>query len=195
VALKCGDPTAKLAGRLTLNPFPHLDLFGSIILPAIIIFSRSSFFIAWAKPVPVDPRNFKNLKRDDILVSIAGPLSNLFMALVCTAIFIALQFSITEVEKNSFTYFIIKMFFGGISLNVILAIFNLIPIPPLDGSHILASLLPKDIGDRFRSVGFFGVFILLFLLQVPAIRYIFYKIVNIFLTPFQIIINFFLQGS
>jgi Zn-dependent protease len=191
-ALKCGDPTAQLAGRLTLNPVPHLDLFGSIILPALIIFSHSSFFIAWAKPVPVNPANFRNYRRDDILVSIAGPISNLLTGLFFTILVIVLQLLVPEFEDNGFWYFILKMCFAGISLNVILAIFNLIPIPPLDGSHILASLLPPEAAERFRSVGFFGIFILLFILQVPVIRVIFHDIVSFFLIPYQYILNLFL---
>src|SRR5512142_2895625 len=83
-ALRLGDPTAKMMGRLTLNPTPHIDLIGSIVVPLFSLFAAGSVFIAWAKPVPVDPRNFSHYRRDDILVSVAGPVSNILMALVCS---------------------------------------------------------------------------------------------------------------
>jgi Zn-dependent protease len=190
VALKCGDPTAKIMGRLTLNPIPHLDLFGSIILPIFFTLSHSSFFIAWAKPVPVNPANFKHFRRDDFLVSIAGPASNFLLALICTFSFILL--SSLNIESGPFLIFIKKMLFNGISLNVVLGVFNLMPVPPLDGSHILAAALPQKLAEQYRKVGFLGILLVILILQVPAARLIFRDIIEIFITPFEIILNLFL---
>jgi Zn-dependent protease len=191
VALKCGDPTAKMFGRLTLNPIPHLDLFGSIILPIFFAISHSSFFIAWAKPVPVDPNNFRNYRRDDILVSAAGPLSNLLMAFICTVISILL--SLSNFDRSEFMVFIMKMFLNGITLNVVLAVFNLIPIPPLDGSHIIAAFMPRNMADQFRKIGFVGIFAIVFLLQVPAVRAVFRSIIGIMISPYEMLLDLFLS--
>lgn len=182
VALKCGDTTARDMGRLTLNPIPHIDLFGSIILPLILILGRANFFIAWAKPVPIDPRNFRNFKRDDSLVTIAGPISNFILAFLCCCIVISIKIIIDRIDVDEgtigfeFLNFLFKMFSYGIFLNVVLGIFNLFPIPPLDGSHILANLLPDAVAMRYRQIGFLGVFIILALFNfVPAFSAFFIK--------------------
>jgi len=192
VALKCGDPTARDAGRITFNPIPHIDLVGTIILPLIFVFSNSSFFLAWAKPVPVNPNNYYNYKRDDLLVSIAGPASNLLMAFLCCVVLIILSRIIPESEPNSFSYYLTRMCAGGITLNIFLAVFNLFPVPPLDGSHVLASFLPDSVSYQFRKVGFFGVFMLLFLLQVPFFRKILFAVVKFVLIPYEYFLNLFL---
>jgi Zn-dependent protease len=191
-ALRCGDTTARDAGRLTLNPIPHIDLFGSIIIPLLLVFSGSTFFLAWAKPVPVNPNNFYNYRRDDILVSFAGPLSNLVMGFVCCAAYVILSKVSPDPAAGTFSFFVMKMFVSGITLNVFLAIFNLIPVPPLDGSHILASFLPENIGDMYRRVGFVGVFLVLFLLQVPAFKTILFNIADIVLIPYRYFLDLFL---
>jgi Zn-dependent protease len=191
VALKCGDPTAKMFGRLTLNPIPHLDLFGSIILPILFTISHSSFFIAWAKPVPVNPANFRNYRRDDILVSAAGPASNLLLALACTIISIIL--ASIDTGTGPFITFIKKMVFNGITLNVVLAVFNLIPIPPLDGSHIVAAFLPSNLAERFQKIGFVGIFLIVFIIQVPVVRSIFRSVIEFFLIPFELLLRIFLS--
>ena len=191
-ALQCGDTTARDAGRITFNPIPHVDLFGTIILPLIFVFSGSSFFLAWAKPVPVNPNNYYNYKRDDLLVSIAGPASNLIMAFVCCVGLIILSKIIPSSETNSFSYYLTRMFAGGITLNIFLAVFNLIPVPPLDGSHVLAAFLPDSVKYQFHKIGFIGVFILLFLLQVPAFRQILFSVVRFILIPYQFFLNIFL---
>ncbi len=190
-ALKCGDPTARDAGRLTLNPIPHIDLFGSIILPVLFVVSGSSFFIAWAKPVPVNPNNFYNYKRDDILVSFAGPLANLLMGFVCCLALILLSRISPDSGPDTVSYFLYKMFLSGVSLNVLLAIFNLIPVPPLDGSHIVASFLPENLGNQFRKIGFIGIFIVIFLLQLPAFKMLLLKIMNIVIIPYKYFLYYF----
>ncbi len=198
VALKLGDPTAKEMGRLTLNPIPHIDLVGSILVPMFSLIAAGSVFIAWAKPVPVNPMNFSHHKRDDVLVTIAGPLSNIILALSCSLTVIGLSMcSKIVVNLNSplageGLEFLLKMFYGGIYLNIVLAVFNLLPVPPLDGSHVLASLLPDSLAARYRRVGFAGIFILILLMQVPAFGMVFSSIIRGIFTPFQSMINLFL---
>ncbi len=197
VALKCGDPTAKYMGRLTLNPIPHIDLFGSILVPLFSILVAGRVFIAWAKPVPVNPLNFRNYKRDSILVSAVGPISNLVLALCCAFFVIVLLklegvFNSSDSELVKFAYeFLVKMFYGGIYLNIVLGVFNLIPIPPLDGSHVLASILPERLSESYRQIGFFGIFIIIFLMRVPAFSYLFFSIVRAIARPIEFLINVF----
>lgn len=144
-AERLGDPTARLAGRLTLNPIPHIDLVGSILLPITLLIVRSPFLFGWAKPVPVDPYNLKNPKKDMALISLAGPASNLAMAVVLS-IFLRILLHIFPTSA------IFSLFFYLIGFNVALAVFNLIPINPLDGGKILTGLLPDK---KARSFNFF----------------------------------------
>ena len=149
VAERFGDPTARLAGRLTLDPRKHIDPVMSIALPLLLLISGSPIIIGAAKPVPVDPFNLRDGRKDIALVSLAGPLTN---------ILIAVLFS-----------FVLRIFpFGVIALivhlNLLLAIFNLIPIPPLDGSKIFALLLPEGLANAYLALGSIGFFIIIFLL-------------------------------
>ena len=197
VALWCGDSTARDMGRLTLNPIPHLDLVGSIIVPLFSLMSAGHVFIAWAKPVPVNPANFHNIRRDNILVSAAGPLTNFVVAGMCTTAFIILKLIFSMIDGGmsetavDFINFLATMFHAGILLNIVLAIFNLIPVPPLDGSHILAAFLPQWAADRYRAVGFFGIFIIIILMSVPLVNRIFFVIIYILETPFELLIRLF----
>ena len=174
VANRMGDPTARYAGRLTLNPIPHIDLFGSILVPLFSLLAAGRIFIAWAKPVPVNPWNFGNPKRDDMLVALVGPVSNLCLALACSVMVILLGTAAPALAESSvpllpqFWEFLMKMFYGGVYLNVVLAVFNLIPVPPLDGSHVLASFLPDELAERYRRLGFVGIFFVIMLMRVPA---------------------------
>lgn len=145
VAERLGDPTARLAGRLTLNPIPHIDLVGSILLPLTLLIVRSPFLFGWAKPVPVDPYNLKNPKKDMALISLAGPASNLIMAVILS-IFLRILLQIFPTSA------IFSLFFYLIGFNVALAVFNLIPINPLDGGKILTGLLPDK---KARAFNFF----------------------------------------
>lgn len=201
VALKCGDNTAKDMGRLTLNPIPHIDIFGSILIPLFSILATGRVFIAWAKPVPINPGNFSNIKRDDSLVTAAGPISNFIIAFICSLFVILLHIIVVNVsiERGSISYqflnFLYLMFSYGIFLNVTLAIFNLFPIPPLDGSHLLANILPDSAAFRFRQIGFFGIFLILILFNyVPGFSKIFISIVMFFTTPYINFIEIFIPG-
>ena len=133
MAERLGDPTARYAGRLTLNPIPHIDPFGSILLPLFLLWAtHGAFVFGSAKPVPVDYRNFRNLKRDMVLVSLAGVVTNFVLALLAALVF-RLVPNISDVAKG--------LLIETVSLNLVLCFFNLIPIPPLDGSKVLAGIL------------------------------------------------------
>lgn len=189
-ALRLGDPTAKQAGRLTANPIPHIDLVGSILVPLISVIVAGRVFIAWAKPLPVNPANFKNFRRDDILVSVMGPASNLALAFVFSVI-TGIVLMVTPGDPSGATEFFVRIMLNGVYLNIILAVFNMLPVPPLDGSHVLASLLPQQLGDNYRRIGFLGIFIVLLLLNNPTFRGIFLSIIETVATPYIFIIRFF----
>ncbi len=197
MALRLGDATAKEMGRLTLNPIPHIDLFGSILVPLFSYLAAGAVFIAWAKPVPVNPMNFKNYRRDDILVSAVGPVSNLVVALGC-ALLVGiwsgaigpLDRSMMGVEGSVLSLFP-KMLLIGITLNIYLAVFNLIPVPPLDGSHIVASLLPREVGEQYRRIGFWGIFAIIILMRVDVFRSVVIGIVKTVHIPYYFILQLF----
>lgn len=132
MAEKLGDPTARYAGRLTLNPIPHIDLFGSILLPAFLYWATAGQFVfGAAKPVPVDYRNLRNIRRDMLLVALAGPLTNIVLAFIAAQVF-RLTPGLSEMGE--------RLVLQTVLLNIVLGVFNLIPIPPLDGSKVLASI-------------------------------------------------------
>jgi len=195
MALRLGDPTARDAGRLTLNPIPHIDIIGSIIVPVLSLVSAGRIFIAWAKPVPVNPWNFRDFRRDDLLVSVVGPLSNLLLALACTIMVILLALVASAVANSNVRLlvemwkFFMQMFLGGVYLNVGLAVFNLIPVPPLDGSHVLASLLPEEMAAGYRRIGFIGIFFILLLMRVPAFNAALGYVLDAVFTPFGALIR------
>lgn len=155
VASKLGDPTAKLLGRLTLNPLKHIDPIGTIIVPAIL-FSLGGFIFGWAKPVPITWQNLKNPRRDMALVAAAGPLANLLMAFLWVAI--------AKVAMGFDNGPIIYMAQVGISINLVLMLLNLIPIPPLDGSRVVASFLSPKMAYQFNKLEVYGFLILVVLL-------------------------------
>ncbi len=167
VAKREGDDTAERLGRITLNPIPHLDLMGSFIVPLLLFFLPGQFLFGWAKPVPVNPRNYRDYKWGDIRVSLAGVASNLVLAILCTGllwVFLALE---SMGGGLSGVYPVLQqMAFFGLFINLILAFFNLIPLPPLDGSHVVYHLLPPELGARYREVGKYGIGILMLLIFV-----------------------------
>ena len=157
-ASKLGDQTAKMLGRLTLNPIKHIDPIGTIIVPLALLFF-GGFVFGWAKAVPVDTRNFKNPSRDMAWVAVAGPVANLVMAFLWALIAklgMMLQASYPEVG-----IFLIYSGLAGVSINLILLVLNLIPIPPLDGSRVLSAFLPKKLAWQYNQIAPYGFFIIL----------------------------------
>lgn len=161
VALKFGDHTAERAGRLTLNPIPHIDPVGSFLLPAALILLRTGFIIGWAKPVPVNPLNFTDIKKGELFVSLGGVAANFVLALLATILFHTLS-PILGIN-NLFIDFARFTF----TINFILGIFNLLPIPPLDGSKVLMSFLPLKYAREYEKLTPYGMFLLLLLWIVP----------------------------
>lgn len=194
MANKLGDSTAKDLGRLTLNPIPHIDLFGSIILPLFFVLSGSGFLLAWAKPVPYNPFNIRDKKFGDLKVAIAGPGFNILIAIFfgLLARFLPVASSLkaglfSAYLRGDFSFinsaisgnvlnviFLMAIIFCF--LNLLLAIFNLIPVPPLDGSKIILNFLPPRLKFKFLSMERYGLFIILFLLMLGFFRLLFYPI-------------------
>ncbi len=170
VARKYGDNTAYMLGRLTLNPIKHIDLFGTIILPGLLLVSGTGFIFGWAKPVPVDPRNFKRPLKDMAVVALAGPVSNLLMAVAWALI--ARLGVIIGAGFESISHPLIYSGVAGISINLVLAMINLLPIPPLDGSRILTGVLPNYWAWQYNRLERFGFIILLALLYFKLLNVI-----------------------
>lgn len=166
-----GDPTARMLGRITMNPIPHIDLFGSILVPGLLLMTGSGILFGWAKPVPVTPQNYRDRKLGDITVSLAGPASNVALAIglavVLVVVGLATGGNVPRIVWMAGSY--------GIFLNFILAVFNLIPIPPLDGSHVVANLLPPRTAYAYQSVGQYGllIFIGIFFFLPGALGWVF----------------------
>ncbi len=159
VAYKLGDPTAYLQGRVTLNPIAHIDPLGTIIFPILLVVMRTGFVFGWAKPVPVNPYNLKNPRRDNLWISAAGPLSNILVAFI-SIILLKLIFPINLSIIRGLSIIL----YYSVLLNIILAVFNLIPIPPLDGSGVLMGLLPEKAAEQYDRIRPFGFIILLLLI-------------------------------
>jgi Zn-dependent protease len=180
-AYKFGDPTAKVNGRLTFNPIPHIDIIGTLILPLMLVVTGSQFIFGWAKPVPVNPMNFREPKRDMMLTSLFGPLSNLGLAIV-----FSILYRVSAFLGFSNTIFAAGFQYGA-AINVLLFVFNLLPIPPLDGSKVLMFFLPDNVAEAFRKVERFGFIIIIVLLYLGILGNVIY--------PFMSIILFFLLGT
>jgi Zn-dependent protease len=183
VAYYMGDPTAKYAGRLTLNPIKHLDPVGSIIVPGFLILASMAtgvgLIFGWAKPVPINPRNFRDQKYGAAKVGLAGPLANISLAIVFGMLLRFFPFG-----ADHFSQSLIVVFGYIVWVNLLLAVFNLLPIPPLDGSHILFAFLPYSMENLKIILTQYGFFILLFVIffclewLLPIINYLFYLIVG-----------------
>ncbi len=166
VADKLGDPTARMAGRLTLNPIKHIDPVGTVILPALLLLIRSPVLFGWAKPVPVNFHNLHHPKRDMMWVGLAGPAVNILLAVILSLL---LKF-----DLSLGTYQLIS---AAIFVNLVLAIFNMIPIPPLDGSRLVMSLLPTKLAYAYARLETYGIFIVFFLLYFGLLEQIVWPIV------------------
>jgi Zn-dependent protease len=180
-ALKQGDTTAYALGRLTWNPLKHIDLWMSVLLPLLLL--RAGLpVIAGAKPVPVNPRNYRDFKRGDIIVSLAGVTANVAIAIGC-AIAVAL-FGVLGTLSPLLAQvcgILQAMANFGILLNLWLAVFNLIPIPPLDGSHVVKYLLPPSWALRYQQIGFYGIFVLVLLLYLG--QFLHWGVLNFWIQP------------
>ncbi len=187
-AWRLGDPTAKMLGRVTLNPIKHLDPLGSVVFPLISLYT-GGMLIGWAKPTPVTARNFKNYKRDDILVTLAGPASNLLMATIALILLVIIKHTggigavaaavnvarhVPGIPTDNFPILfpISLLLYFAILINLLLFVFNLIPMPPLDGSHILRHFLPYRALQLYDRIGMFGLII--FFLVGGRFIYIFF---------------------
>ena len=168
-ALRFGDHTAKMAGRLSLNPIRHLDPFGSVLIPALLVFSGSPILFGYAKPVPVNFYNLRNPELGTFVVSIAGVAVNLVCAVIGGIAFQAVAFLGQITGMGPVMIVIAQLLYAFVFINIILAVFNMIPIPPLDGSKVLSVLLPPDAREAYERIGSFGIIILLVLLMSGAL--------------------------
>jgi Zn-dependent protease len=185
IAYRNGDPTAYQLGRLTWNPVKHIDPFMTILLPILMYVStHGAVVLGGAKPVPVNPRNYRNFKRGDIEVSLAGVITNLLIALLLIPVIVAVGLIGRAAPAATETLSVFQVMFRfGIFINLVLAAFNLIPIPPLDGSHVMKYLLPPAWGLAYQRIGRFGLLILIILLTVGG------GLLQLWLTPVFFLAN------
>ncbi len=173
-----GDSTARLLGRLTFNPFKHIDPVGTILVPILMIIF-TGFAFGWAKPVPVDIRNLKNPKKDMMWVALAGPVSNFIMAFLW-AVFLYVSLIFHD-SRSTVSLFLLYMPIAGITINVILGVLNLLPIPPLDGGRIMAGLLSPRASLQYSKIEPYGFFIIIGLMVSGLLSSIIFPVINVFL--------------
>jgi len=196
MANRLGDPTAKMLGRVSLNPIVHIDPFGTLLVPALLVLFGFPAF-GWAKPTPVDSRNFKHIVRDDVLTAVAGPVSNFLTAFV-SVIAIAMLFHGTmrgiplSFRRADIGGPLFQLFSSAITINIVLAVFNLIPLPPLDGSHVIRHFLSYEWLKMYDRFGYFGLMIIMFVLPMIGLPII-GILINPFLGIYQGLLNLFLR--
>jgi Zn-dependent protease len=181
-ALKQGDTTALAAGRLTWNPIKHIDPWMTLLLPVLLYYaSGGAVVLGGAKPVPVDPRNYRNYRRGDIIVSLAGVVTNLLIALVCTAVIVLLGLTRQSGALEPSAGILQAMMVTGVRINMLLLAFNLLPIPPLDGSQVLKHFLPRGWAVQYQRIGFYGIAILVMILYLAP------GLLNMWLHPANVV--------
>ena len=190
VADRCGDPTARFMGRLTLNPVPHIDLIGSIIFPALLWLTHAPVLFGWAKPVPINTRNLKG-PRAELMVSLAGISANLVLAALC-ACAAALYLKILAPTSGTRDALLVMLGFG-MRINLILAVFNLMPIPPLDGSWVLYHLLPSRAAMAYQRIFPYGFLILIVLLLTNTLQAVIIPVYSALMNLLQLLMAVILQ--
>jgi Zn-dependent protease len=195
-ANRLGDPTAKMLGRVSLNPLVHIDPFGTILMPLILIALGFPPF-GWAKPTPVDPRNFKNPVRDDILTAVAGPASNFLTAFISVIVLAIIWHGSNSGIGSTFRHAdiaspLVNLFYLAMWINVVLAVFNLIPLPPLDGSHVIRHFLSYNALRIYDRIGYIGLIAVMFILPMMGISIV-GALIAPFMAFFQGLLNLFLS--